>query len=480
MRIGKLYALIIVMLMSFRAAQAQEAFTLDKCLSYAMDHAIGIKNAQLDEQIADAKVKETVGMGLPQINGSASVNDNTKLQRFFITKSPPDQTFFPVPGTDNVPVGDIIAVQSPFSLASSGDASLSVNQLIFNGSYLVGLKAASAYRELSEKNAMATREQVVENVKKAFYGAVINEERIKLYESNIARVDSLLRNTQAMFKAGFAEEIDVNRIQVNLNNLQAEQDKFQNLQKLSLDLLKFQMNYPMDQDITVTGSLSDATFSPDLDAYYQDWDYKQRPDYQVLQANKRLQELNIKNKYAAGMPVLSAYANAGYSTQSAKIGGIFKTETTGLSDNGLVGPDKWYPYSNFGLRLSIPIFSGLQRSRAVQEEKLTLLKIDNSFDQLKSGIDLEIKQAVTDYQNSLKSLQSQKENMGLAEHVAHVTKVKYEQGVGSNLEVVTAEADLKAAQVNYYNALYDAMIAQVDLEKAFGLLDQQTDNNTTN
>jgi outer membrane protein TolC len=173
------------------------------------------------------------------------------------------------------------------------------------------------------------------------------------------------------------------------------------------------------------------------------------------------------------MPVLSAFANLGYGTQSTTIGGIFTTNTN-IEDFGTIGPDKWYGQGLIGVNLSIPIFSGLQRTYQVQQEKLNLQKIDNSFKILKSSIDLQIKQSVISYQNSLQALESQKRNMTLAEKVARVTKIKYGQGVGSNLEVVDAESSLKESQINYYSALYDVLVAKVDMDKAFGKLVQNT------
>jgi outer membrane protein TolC len=173
------------------------------------------------------------------------------------------------------------------------------------------------------------------------------------------------------------------------------------------------------------------------------------------------------------MPSLNASATYGYGTQSTTVGGVFTTNSN-ISDSGTIGPDKWYGQGLIGVNLHIPIFSGLQRTYQVQQEKLNLQKIDNSFKILKSSIDLQIKQSVTNYQNSLQALESQKRNMTLAEKVARVTKIKYTQGVGSNIEVVDAESSLKEAQVNYYSALYDVLVAKVDMDKAFGKLVQNT------
>ena len=203
--------------------------------------------------------------------------------------------------------------------------------------------------------------------------------------------------------------------------------------------------------------------------YRENWDYRSRPDYQVLDASKRLQEYNVKNRYAVSLPSLGAFLNYGFSTQSDDIAGIFKTNSN-ISDAGGLGPDKWYNYSSYGLSLTMPIFTGMQNRQRVQQEKIKLQKIQNDFVGLKSSIDLEIKQASLVYDNALKSLNIQQQNIDLAGKVARVTKIKFEQGVGSNLEVVDAEDALRQAQTNFYAALFDAMIAKVDLDKAFGKL----------
>ena len=454
------------------AARAQESevktFTLEQCVKYALDNSYSTANAKIDEQIAAAKVRETIGIGLPQVTGSAGITHNQKLSRFFTTYNP-NGGFIDLSGVPGIQAGNVVAAQNFFQLKSSGMASLSINQIIFNGSYLVGLQAANAYKELSVKTTDQTNEQVIEQVTKAYYSVLVNRERMKLFDSNINRVDSLLITTRALNENGFAESIDVDRIQVTLNNLKTEKSKFERLQQLSIELLKFQMNYPLGESIEVVGELNEETIDVDLDGYLADWDYKSRPDYQVLETNWKLQNLNIKNNYAAALPSLSANANLGYSTQSPDIAGLFKTNS-GISDDGSIGPDKWYSFSSFGLNLNIPLFSGLQRTYRVQQEKLKLRKIENGFKSLEKGIDLEIKQATINYQNSMEALKSQKQNMDLAENVARVTKIKYEQGVGSNLEVVDAESALKEAQVNYYNALFDASISKTDLDKAFGKL----------
>jgi outer membrane protein len=462
------------------ASASAQTFTLEQCIQYALENSTNVKNATIDERIADAKVKETRGIGLPQVDASVGLQHNQKLPRFFgryVAPDPNDPSAFSlVPPQDGLETGDIVAGQNFFQLKSSGNAGLNINQILFNGSYLVGLKAASAYRELSVKSTQQTKEQAVQQVMKAYYGVLINKDRIQLFDNNIARVESLLKTTQALNTNGFAESIDVDRLQVTLNNLRSEREKFNNLQELSMLLLKFQMNYPMNDPINVVGDISALQVDENvLQQYSADWDYAKRIDYSILETNRKLQTLDLKNKYAEGLPSLSAFANLGYSTQSNNISGIFKTETQGDIDWAQgYGPDKWYSFSSFGINLNIPIFSGLQRNFKVQQSKLALQKIENSTQSLKSAIDLEVKQSAIGYLNAVTSLKSQKENMKLAENVARVTRIKYEQGVGSNIEVIDAESSLKESQINYYNALYDALVAKVDLDKAYGKLNPQT------
>jgi outer membrane protein TolC len=233
----------------------------------------------------------------------------------------------------------------------------------------------------------------------------------------------------------------------------------------------------MDQPISLVGDIKSLDPTVDLNTFSSEWSYDNRPEMQVLDVNRKLQQLNIRNNYAAAVPFIAAIGNVGLNTQSPNISGIFKTSTN-LADNGSFGPDKWYPYSFVGLSMNVPIFSGLQRTYRIQQEKISLLKLENAIRQVKAGMDLEIRQSVIGYRNALNSMEAQRQNMALAENISRVSRVKYEQGVGSNLEVIDAETSLKESQVNFYNALYDALVAKVSLEKAYGKLYPQYEQST--
>lgn len=443
--------------------------TLEDCIEYAINNAVSVKNARIGQEIAEAKVKETVGIGLPQINGNASVSYAETLPRFF-GQYDPNGDFFGLGNVPGIQPGDVAAAENFFQLRANGDASLNVEQLIFNGSYIVGLQASQAYKDLSLREYDQTEEEVILNVSKAYYNLLISKERVALFESNIKRVDSLFTDTQAMYKNGFAEKIDVDRIKVSLNNLITSRDNYVRLVDLSERLLKFQMNYPLNEDIELAETLSTSILEAEVQVG-DDWSYGERPDYQVLLANQKLQELNIRNKYAEAFPIISGFANLGYTTQSPTFSGIFATNS-GFAEQATVGPDQWYPYNLFGLRMSWSLFTGLQRAQQIQQEKLSLLQVENTFEQLESSIEVDIQQTRINYDDARKRLEVQRENQLLATDIVDVAAKKYSNGVGSNLEVIEAEDSLIEADINYYNTLYEAIIAQLELKKALGLLKQ--------
>lgn len=463
---------------TYGQTESATSFNLEQAIQYALQNSVRSKNAMLDQRIAKAKVSETVGIGLPQIGGSASIVSNPDLPRFFAQYNGPGGFLGDLSAVPGIQVGDVVASRNFFQLKNSGNMSLNVNQLIFNGSYLVGLKAASTFKDLAVKTTEQTQEDIIQQVTKAYYAVLINRERGKLFDSNIGRVDSLLRNTRALHQNGFAESIDVDRVRVTLNNLITERQKFNNLNELGLQLLKFQMNYPQDRPMEVLGQIEDLRVDTTMSQYSRtSWDYRSRPDYKVLEVNYKLQELNLKNQYATAMPVIAAFGSLGASSQSTDISGLFTTNSK-IAETNTLGPDKWYGFSQVGVSLNIPIFTGLSRTARIQQEKLKLMQIENNFENMRNSIDLQIAQASLSFENALRTLESQRENQDLAGNVARVTKIKYEQGVGSSLEVTDAENALITAQTNFYSALFDAMIAKVDLDKAFGrLLPSTYENN---
>lgn len=430
---------------------AQQTYSLAEAINYALQHSITVKNSQLDAKSASARVGEIRAIGLPQVTGSASITDNAIIQTTFLPA-----VFFwrPDSGTPPPPA-DAPPIPVNFGTQWIGGASVSAEQLLFDGSYFVGLKAAGTYKELAQKNLAQSKIEVAESVAKAYYSTLVNQERLELLRTNVTRLDTLLVETRIIFENGLAEKIDVDRIEVQLNNLKTERAKVERIVDLSYNLLKFQMGLPLESPLSLTDQLSDIQMESFTAAPSGDFNYSQRIEYSILQTQKELANLDIRNIRMGYYPRLSAFGNYGYNVGSNTFD-IFSR--------------RWFNYASLGVQLSVPIFDGLTKHYKIQQAKITYEKANQSGEQLKQNIDLQIRQASISLNNALESLENQRRNMELAKEVSRVAEIKYQEGVGSNIEVINAEAAYKEAQTNYYSALYDALVAKVDLEKATGRL----------
>ena len=451
-----------------RAQDEVPIFGLDECQQYAIDNSFLMKNSTLDEELAESKVRETIGIGLPQVTGSATVQHSPKLNRFFAEYSE-NGSFALTPDQATqlgVEPGDVYAAENFFQLKSNADLGVGVQQMIFNGSYIVGVKASKAYKELSVKRTNKALGDLKADVAKAYFNYLINKDRLRLYDANVDRVEMLYNQTKAMYDNGVAEKIDVDRLKVTLNNSKADRDNVESLFDLSEKLLKFQINYPLEDSLVIAGTFDDVLERAVSDFDYEA-DYDLRPDYQVLLASRELQKLDLKNKYVEALPTVYFFANAGWNTQSPTIGGLFATESD-FEEVGSFGRDKWYGYSLLGIKLNWNIFTGLQRHEQIQQRRLDLEKIDNQIEWFEAQIEVEVKDTKSSFGNARSRLEVQKENMELAESILKNAEIKYKEGVGSNLELVDADNSLTAAQTNYYNALFETVISKIDLYRALG------------
>jgi len=428
-------------------AQGTNQFTLQQCIDYSLENYNDVKNGQLDIQSAEAKVGEIRGVGLPHLSGSASINDNPELKRMFLQGG----TTIAPPGSDP---NSVVAMPNFFQLRSSGDVSLNLSQLLFDGSYLVGLKAANVYKDLATKSLLQTKIQVVENVTKAFYVVLINQEQLELVKANVARLDTLLSNTQAYQKQGFVEEIDVNRIEVARNNLQAELTKFNQIYEVTYLLLKFQMGMPLSDTLSLSGNIKDVQLETlDVNMLVSP---ENRVEYSLLKTQKQLSLLDVKNNKAKYMPSLSGFATGGYTRSDLNIGKVLQNH--------------WYSYMMWGVSMNISILEGGSKHYRLKQAKYQYAKSENNLEQFGQTVDLQVKQAVYSLNNELENLKIQKRNLDLANKVVSVSKIKYTAGTGSNLEVIDAENAFKQAQTNYYNAAYGVLVAKINYEKSTGTL----------
>lgn len=424
--------------------QQRPGFTLEESIQYALQHNVGVQNALLEIQTSKATVGETTAQGLPQITGNVDMNKN-----FIVPTQPFPAIFFDPEASE----GEFIAVQ--FSPEYTANMTVTVNQMIFNGSYFVGLQAAKTYKQLAEFDKIKTEFDVIENVKKAYFSVLVSKEREGLVQANLSRMDTLLKETQVMYETGFSEKIDVSRIRVQYNNLKTEWDKARSSTKVSTELLKLQMGMPMEQPLELAETIADLETSFEVLGLLQETGMR-RVELDQLQTNLDLAHLDLKNNKSQYLPRLDADLNYSRMGFGSSLKNIFNSQ--------------WYPGSLLGVSLEIPIFDGLGKSYRIQQNRVQVRQLENQIFDQEQRIAAEKFEAKANLVNSLSALEVQLENRELAMEVFRTTKIKYQEGVGSNLEVVEADSALKEAETNYFSALYDALIARVDLERALGIL----------
>jgi outer membrane protein TolC len=422
------------------AANQTYNFTLADCINYAYAHQDTVLNASLDVKSAEYKVKETTGIGLPQVSGSAGFQDYIKIPVTLIPGA-----FFGQPGTF-VPLKFGVKYQSNLTLAAS--------QLLFDGTYLVGLQASKTYKELSQRAYKRSKIEVNVTVTKAYYQVLVSGEQIKLLDANLAQLKQQLDETIAENKQGFVEQIDVQRLTVQYNNLVTTRENTVRLLSLYNQLLKFQMGMPIENNLELTDKLENVNLDSSEAAVISDSTlYRNRVEYGLLETQKNLYELDVKRIKATFLPSLSANANLTSSYQNNNFNSLYSSN---------------YPSSFIGLSLNVPIFNGLQRHYQLRESQITVMKTKNDLDNLKNGLNLQAVQARINYINGLKSLENQKESQALAREVLRVAKIKYKQGVGSSIEVTQAQAALESADNQYIQGLFQALVSKVDLDRVYG------------
>lgn len=438
--INRILVLLLLQAATTATFAQQSSFTLEDAIRYALEKHANVKNAMLDERIAERRVDELTGAGTPQIRFNSEVNNFIDIPVSFV----PGEFFGAEPGV-------YIPVQFGQQYSMSGGFTFS--QLLFDGSYLVGLQAARTYRELSLKKTKQTRTEVAVNVTKAYYGALVSDARLDIIEANLQRVEKLLNETRALNKAGFVEKVDVDRMELTYNNLLVEKEKVMNFKALSYLLLKYNMSYPYQDQIVLAERLEEIakkkTTVPDK------VNLDNRPEYEVLTVSRKMQELDVKLSKSGQMPNLVAFGTFSYNNARNQ----FDFFTGGL---------RWFPTTLIGAKLSLPIWTGLQNKSKVSQSRLTLEKIDNALDLMRNSFQLELDQAKTNYRNNLLSLDFVRKNRELAKEISRVAKTKYDNGLGSSLEMVNAESDVREADANFFNVLYDTLISQIELERISG------------
>jgi outer membrane protein TolC len=420
----------------------KHAFSVKECVDYAHKNNVQVKNALLNVRIQQEVNRDVTASALPTLSGTISSNDYLKIPTSLL----PGEIF-------GQPAGTYIPVQ--FGTKYNTNAGFQLQQLLFDGQVFVGLQARATSIAYSNKNVEVTEEMIKANIYKIYYQLVASKTQISIFDANLDRLNKLQSDTKVMYQNGFVEKLDIDKISVQISNLETEKLKALNSIDIGYQALKTLIGMPTKDSLVLTEELTEDKIKNDfvIDTAFN---YTDRKDFQYLDLVKQLNELNIKRYKMSYLPTLSL---SGSYTKNAQ-----------RNQFNFFGKGDWFTTSFVGLNLSVPIFSGFSKNSHVTKSRLELNQTENQIDNLKLTIDNEIETAKLNFNAATITLAYQKKNMALAENVFNQTKKKFELGTGSNTEITAAQTDLRTAQANYINALYAAIIAKVDYFKATGKL----------
>ncbi len=420
------------------ADNESRAFSLREAQEYAVVNSYDTLKSQLEVAATERRIRETVGAGLPQITSSIGYTNNIELPTVLI----PD--FFNDPN-------DRIEVQ--FGTQHNANVNLQVQQLVFNGSYFVGLATSRIFKRLATDGLKRTRLDVMETVSQTYYLILVSQESEKIIQGNLQNLEKTLYEIRERYKEGFVEETDADVIQISVTALK---NGLQNLEKqteTAYQLLKFQMGIDLNEEIKLTDNLEDIISEQDVKkALEGDFFLEDNVDYRLIQTQERLAEMNLKNERAQYWPTVGAYYSLSWAAQRNQF-------------NFFNFDEKWYRSQVIGVNLNIPVFrSGAQKAR-VKQAKIALDQARQTTLQVSQGLLLEEAQAKNALSSAYENYINVKENMELSKKVYDKTLIKYQEGLASSTDLTQANDRYLGAQASYIQALSELLGAKNALNR---------------
>lgn len=430
--------LMVLMIPDAFAAEGPHAFSLVEAQKFAVENNYDTLKSQMNVTATEKKIRETVGAGLPQISTSLGYTNNIELVTMLI----PD--FFNDPN-------DMIEIQ--FGTQHNATLNLQVQQLVFNGSYFVGLATSRIFKRLATEGLKRTKLDVMETVSQTYYLILVSQESEKIIQRNLQNLEKTLYEIRELYKEGFLEETDADVIQISVTALK---NSLQNLQKQTetvYQLLKFQMGIDLSEEIKLTNSLEDIISEQDIKkALSESFDLEDNVDYRLIQTQEKLVEMNLKNEKAQYWPTVGAYYSLSYMAQRNKF-------------SFLNFEEKWYRSQVVGVNLNIPVFrSGAQKAR-VQQASIALDQARQTTLQVSQGLLLEEAQAKNTLSSAYENYINVKDNMELSKKVYDKILIKYQEGLASSTDLTQANDRYLAAQASYIQALSELLGAKNALDR---------------
>lgn len=458
----------IIALSASSVAFGQQAFSIDDAWNYAVQHNANVQKAKIDQTIAEQKVKETIGIGLPQVDVQGKYSNflNVPVQQFPAGLLPIDIRNL-MPQLANLTPDQLLKTYVPLQMGQkhSGTGSVTLTQLLFSGSYFVGLESSKAYKEtaalITEKSSISVKQAIL----MAYTGVIVTDENILTLEENRKVAEKALHDTEVTYKVGLIELQNVEQQQYGYKSLVTNQENLKRTREKLAMTLKYLMGYPMDQPISLVSPLAELVQKNEtLVAVDENPNVNEHIDYRLKQNALRLSELKLKLQKSKYLPTLAGFVNSAYNGNSNKFGDLWKGQ--------------WYNTSVWGLQLDVPVFSGFQRKWQTEQAKLDVQKAQIDLDETQRSLKNSAYTATVDYQNAYNSFKNAQDLIALSSSIYKKEQIKFKEGMGTSFTLQQAETQLYDAQRQYYQAALNLIQSKNDLDDALGL--STTAANTTN
>ncbi|MBW1887144.1 MAG: TolC family protein [Deltaproteobacteria bacterium] len=414
--------------------------SLSQAQDYAVNHNYQIQNSKMDIEAARKELGEIMSAGLPQINGDLSYTNNLEL----VTQILPGEIFGGEPGS---------TFEAQFGTQHNASANIRASQMIFNGSYFVGLQTTKVFMRLADENFEKSELEVTGIVTESYYLILIAKENERILQGSLKNLKQNHYEISEMNKEGLVEDTDVDQLQISItqleNNLRSVGRQVETVTKL----LKYQMGMDLNMPIQLTNDLEQFLVSANADIIKDiEFNYLTHVDYRIISSQERLAELNLKNEKMAFLPTITATAN--YSKNAMR-------NEFNLFDFS----EKWYSTSSVGIELNIPLFTSGGRIYKIQEAGIALRQMRNTKKQVEQGLLLNMSETKANMRSSFESYLNAKENRALAQKVYEKTNEKYRLGVSSNMDLIQTHNQYLAAQGDYIQRVSDLLLAKNQLDK---------------
>ncbi len=415
------------------------SFSLKEAQDYAYANNYDLKNSAYDVQIAKKLVKQNTAIGLPQVDGGIDYMDYLALPTSLIPGE-----FIGKPGTT-----------FPIQFGSEYNATLraKLTQLVYSGQYLVGLQTAKAFLETAKQKMVKDKMDVKDLVSEAYIGLLIIEESTKILDSTYKTVNQMVEDGKAILKQGLIEDIDVDQMELNRSNLEATLITTKSQRLIAYNYLKFLLGINGSQDIALTDNLTFFLNNVDQDILInQQFDYVRNIDYAILKKQEYLTLMQYKLSKTAYQPTLAGFFGIQGNAQ--------RNDWSFFNDHY-----PWYKTVNWGLTLSIPIWSSGSRKYSVDQARLNVEKMKVIDEKVRVQLQLQVETSKKDFNNSYLVFSNKKKGLDIAGRIYEKTFSKYKQGVSSTTDLNQKYNQFLLSESDYIQSLFDLLKNRIRLAK---------------